>query len=143
MKRFYQLFFLLIVSLSCINSFAQDTLPKFTVRSAGNNRVIIGWVNNYPVTKQISIQRSFDSLNSYKTIISVTDPAAIQNGFADTKAPNDHMFYRLFINVDKGEFFFTKPKRPQPDTTTVTQAPVKEIKDNNIANVTDVPKSLW
>ncbi len=93
-------------------AFAQDTLPRFTVRHAGNNRVIIGWVNNYPVTKQISIQRSHDSLINYKTIMSVTDPSAVQNGFADTKAPNDHMYYRLFVNLDKGEYFVTPSKRP-------------------------------
>lgn len=91
---------------------AQDTLPKFSVHNAGNGRIVIGWVNNYPVTKQISIQRSFDSLKNYKTILSVTDPAAVQNGFADTKAPNDHMFYRLFVNLDKGEYFFTEAKKP-------------------------------
>ena len=111
---------------------AQDTLPRFSVRNAGNNRVIVGWVNNYPVTKQISIQRSHDSLKNYKTIISVTDPSAIQNGFADTKAPNDHMFYRLFVNLDKGEFFFTKPQRPSIDTTHAFQTTIpKEIKENN------------
>lgn len=130
MKRFLTWYFLIILSLSCLHGLAQDTLPKFTVRNAGNNRIIIGWVNNYPVAKQISIQRSFDSTSNYKTILSVTDPAAIQNGFADTKAPNDHMFYRLFINLDKGEFFFTKPRKPQQDTASSVQALPKEPKDN-------------
>jgi hypothetical protein len=97
-------------------AYGQDTLPSFSVRNLGNNRIIIGWVNTYPLTKQISIQRSFDSLKNYKTIMSVTDPSAIQNGFADTKAPNDHMYYRLFVNLDKGEFFFTTPKKPFVDT---------------------------
>lgn len=96
--------------------FSQDTLPKVSVRNVGNNRIIIGWVNNYPLVKQIGIQRSFDSLGIYKTILSVTDPNAVQNGFNDTKAPNDHMFYRLFIVLDKGVFFFTTPKRPILDT---------------------------
>jgi len=109
---------------------AQDTLPKFSVRNVGNNRIIIGWVNNYPVTKQISIQRSFDSLKNYKTILSVTDPSAIQNGFADTKAPNDHMFYRLFVNLDQGQFFFTEAKKPVLEASGVAENPVIEkIKD--------------
>ena len=118
---------LLFFSLLCFfgsGVLAQDTLPRFSVHSAGNNRVIVGWVNNYPVTKQISIQRSFDSLKNYKTILSVTDPSAVQNGFADTKAPNDHMFYRLFINLDKGQFFFTQPKRPTVDTSQTVENPV-------------------
>jgi hypothetical protein len=132
MNRF-SFFFLLIFSVTCSGVFAQDTLPGFTVRNAGNNRVIVGWVNNYPVTKQISVQRSFDSLKNYKTILSVTDPSAIQNGFADTKAPNDHMFYRLFINLDKGEFFFTQAKRPSIDASSSVENPVvKKIEDNMV-----------
>src|SRR5687768_9566490 len=100
---------LVLISLSPV-VFSQDTLPKFSLRNVGNNRVIVGWVNNYPLVKQISIQRSFDSLGIYKTILSVTDPNAVQNGFADTKAPNSHMFYRLFVVLDKGEFYFTTAK---------------------------------
>lgn len=95
---------------------AQDTLPKFSVKNVGNNRIIIGWVNKYQMVKQISIQRSFDSLGIYKTVLSVADPNAVQNGFADTKAPNDHMYYRLFIMLDKGMFFFTEAKKPLLDT---------------------------
>ena len=95
---------------------AQDTLPKFSVKNVGNKRIIVGWVNNYQMVKQISIQRSFDSLGIYKTILSVADPTAVQNGFADTKAPNDHMYYRLFIMLDKGMFLFSEAKRPVLDT---------------------------
>lgn len=100
---------------------AQDTLPKFSVKNAGNNHIIIGWVNNYPVVKQISIQRSYDSLGIYKTILSVADPDAVQNGFADTKAPNDHMYYRLFIMLDKGMFLFSEAKKPVKDSVLITQ----------------------
>jgi hypothetical protein len=128
MKRFYYPVFLLFSLLFVSGAFAQDTLPRFTVRNAGNNRIILGWINNYPVTKQISIQRSFDSLKNYKTILSVTDPSALQNGFADTKATNDHMFYRLFINLDQGQFFFTAAKKPSVDTSQITDIPV--VKDN-------------
>jgi len=131
MNRFYKLTsFLLFISVN-YSALAQEVLPKFSVTNAGKNRIIIGWVNNYPVTKQISIQRSHDSLKNYKTILSVTDPTAIQNGFADTKAPNDHMYYRLFINLDKGQFFFTEVKKP--DTSKLAENTiVKEIKNNEV-----------
>jgi len=119
----------MIGTLLTAAAFAQDTLPRFTVRNVGNNRVIIGWVNTYPVTKQISIQRSHDSLKNYKTILSVTDPSAITNGFADTKAPNDHMFYRLFVNLDKGAFFFTDPKKPSWDTAQVVNTVIEKVLD--------------
>ena len=81
--------YLLAVCFFCVGAAsAQDTLPKFSVRNVGNSRFIVGWVNNYPLVKQISIQRSHDSLKSFTTILSVTDPNSRQNGFVDTKAPN-------------------------------------------------------
>jgi len=109
--------FILGVLISTL-SLAQDTLPRFSVKNVGKNRFIIGWVNNYPVVKQIGIQRSHDSLKNFKTILTVTDPNVKENGFADTKAPNDHMFYRLFVVLDKGQFFFTESLRPSLDTAT-------------------------
>ena len=115
MRLIKYIFFVFSFLLS-ITAFSQDTLPKFSVRNVGKQRIIVGWLNNYELVKQISIQRSFDSLGIYKTVISVTDPNAKQNGFADTKAPNDHMYYRLFVVQDKGVFFFTTPKKPILDT---------------------------
>ena len=95
---------------------AQDTLPKFSLRNVGNNRIIVGWINKYEQVKQISIQRGFDSLGAYKTVLSVLDPSAQQNGFVDTKAPNPRMFYRLFIVFQGGNYIFTPSKRPLVDT---------------------------
>ncbi len=108
--------FLLFTTSTCSILYSQDTLPHFTLKNAGNNRIIIGWVNNYPHIRQISIQRSFDSLNLYKTILTVPDPAAIQNGYMDVKATNDHMFYRLYILLDKGVYLFSAAKKPVLDT---------------------------
>lgn len=115
MKRLAAPFFI----IGCIFSataVAQDTLPRFSVTNAGANRYIIGWVNAFGPMRQISIQRSHDSLSGYKTILSVADPNAVQNGFADTKAPNDHMFYRLFYVMRTGEYYFTAARRPRLDT---------------------------
>jgi hypothetical protein len=112
MKRIYFILLVLIASAA----YGQDTLPKFSVKNVGNNRYIIGWVNTYGLVKQISIQRSFDSLKNFTTILSVADPNARENGFADAKAPNDHMFYRLFVVLDKGQFFFSESKKAVLDT---------------------------
>jgi hypothetical protein len=108
----YRSLFLLVALAAFSSADAQDTLPRFTLRDAGNNRIIIGWVNPFPAISQISVQRSFDSLKNYKTILTVADPKAVQNGFADTKAPNDHMFYRLFYVIEGGSFYFTKAMKP-------------------------------
>src|SRR5215213_8893768 len=80
MKRFH---LLIIILLGCTAGFTQDTLPRFTVTNAGANRNIVGWVNTYGLVKQISVQRSFDSLANFKTILTVADPNSRQNGLAD------------------------------------------------------------
>ena len=125
----------------CPAGFSQDTLPKFSLRNVGNNRIIIGWVNNYDLVKQISIQRSFDSMGIYKTVLSVTDPNAKQNGFADTKAPNDHMFYRLFVVLDKGAFYFTAAKKPFLDTAYKTKSPEEKTEPTIVTPTGFVPSS--
>jgi len=118
---------------------AQDTLPNFSVKNAGNNRMIIGWINYFQNVKQISIQRSFDSVKNYKTILSVADPKAVQNGFADTKAPNDHMWYRIFYVLEAGKFYFTAAEQPVIDTTRAT---AKEEEIVNIAPVLKKPEGF-
>ncbi|MBL7707812.1 MAG: hypothetical protein JNJ86_02020 [Chitinophagaceae bacterium] len=140
--------FLLVCFITSSYLFAQDTLPKFSVTNAGNNRIIVGWTNTYDNVRQISIQRSFDSLTGYKSIMTVPDPSTLQNGYVDTKATNDHMFYRLYIMFDKGMYTFSKPKRPYKDTTRRTTTPVtitgpdgkiqKAAADSNKLNGVDV-----
>jgi hypothetical protein len=107
---------LLLISLYSFVQ-AQSQLPEFTVKKIAANRIVISWVNPFPNMSQISIQRSFDSGKNFKTILSVADPKAIQNGFADSKAPNDSMYYRLFYATEGGSFYFTAAKRPPADTS--------------------------
>lgn len=110
-------------------SFAQDTLPGFSALTRGNHRVIISWTNQYPVTTQISIQRSKDSTKGFKTILTVPDPKVLQNGFVDSKADTPNVFYRLFIVLDSGKYIFSKSKRPMIDTT--HQADSEPLAENN------------
>ena len=112
---------------------AQDSLPAFSVVNKGNNRIVISWNNKYPQLKQISIQRSTDSLSNFKTLITVPDPNNKQNGYLDAKAPNDKMFYRLYILVDGANFIFSKSKRPANDsirTALLSDTSSKAIKDS-------------
>lgn len=114
----YKPVFVLFVLGLLISStlYAQDTLPDFTVKNYGKKRTVVSWKNNYPLVKQIGIQRSADSLKNFKTILTVTDPMLPENGYFDNKALTDSMYYRLFIVLDKDEFLFTAPQRPMPDT---------------------------
>jgi hypothetical protein len=109
---------------------AQDTLPNFLVKNVGSNRIVVGWVNTYTDVRQISIQRSFDSLTGYKTILTVADPTTPQNGYVDAKATNEHMFYRLYVQLDKGVYLFSKAKRPVTDTLQKTTVAEKRIADS-------------
>ena len=113
---------ILILFISIVGQIAaQDTLPKFSVTTRGNNRILVNWNNNYKSVAQISIQRSIDSLRNFKTILSVPDPNVPQNGFVDTKAPAPNMFYRLFIVLDSGKYLFSVAKRPVLDTSKVVE----------------------
>lgn len=115
----------LLLILTCTlftRSWAQDTLPDFSAVTKGNKKVIVSWVNNYPIVTQISIQRSKDSTRGFVTIMSMADPTAPQNGFVDSKAPDMNQFYRIFVVKNNGQFLFTKSKRPFWDTVKVAVA---------------------
>jgi hypothetical protein len=122
MKGFFRFFIIATLLTATTSLFAQDTLPRFSARHIGNSRIIIGWVNPFPNIKQLSIQRSHDSLQGYKTILTVADPKAVQNGFADNKAPNDHMYYRIFFAMEGGAYYFTPARRPIQDTSAIASA---------------------
>jgi hypothetical protein len=111
----------LFTLITCTCMQAQDTLPKFSVKNVGNKRIIIDWINTFETIRQISIQRSFDSVKNFKTILTVPDPSNPQNGYADTKAESDHMFYRLYILLDKGVYLFSNTQRPVWDTLTAVE----------------------
>jgi hypothetical protein len=129
MRKLAALLILLICTLFT-TSMAQEVLPKFTVVTKGNKKVIISWTNNYPIVKQISIQRSKDSLRGFTSILSVADPTAQQNGIVDAKAPDEKQFYRLFIVQDSGKFVFSQSKRPILDTSKVVVTKPQQAAEN-------------
>jgi hypothetical protein len=123
-----------------MSSTSQNVLPDFSATTRGKGKTIISWTNAYPVVTQISIQRSFDSLRNYKTILTVPDPHVLQNGFVDAKAPTDFQFYRLFIVLDSGKYIFTRPRRPVWDTSRVAETPPPVKREENNRIVSEIPK---
>ena len=99
MKSILYAILLTFFALSHSSLYSQDTLPDFTVKNRFG-KIILSWVNSYAVIKQISIQRSTDSLKGFKTILTVPDPTAITNGFLDVKAPDLNSYYKLYILLD-------------------------------------------
>ena len=123
---------LLLICTANLQSLAQDTLPRFTATTKGNGKVLISWTNNYPAITQVSIQRSFDSLKNFTTILTVTDPTVKQNGFVDSKALNPFMYYRIFIVLDSGKYTFSKSRRAFWDTAKVAVVkPVSKPEQEN------------
>ncbi len=97
-------------------AFAQDTLPRITVKSIGS-KVIISWRNTYGANiSNINIQRSADSLKNFTTIGTVLEPNNRENGFVDSKANSTSMFYRVFVAFQGGKYIFSKSSRPVVDT---------------------------
>ncbi len=94
-----------------VHALSQDTLPNFTAKQLGNNRMQISWVNPYETCIQINVQRSFDSTKNFKTVFSTQSPELPMNGFVD-KAPYFKMYYRIFYVLQGGAYFFTKSKLP-------------------------------
>lgn len=117
-----KILFLLTGIIFYFHSNAQEQLPDFSAYKVGNGRVVIAWTHNYPVVKQISIQRSTDSLNFFKTIATMPDPSLQQNGFADVKALDGNMYYRIFVMFDKGQYIATKSKRATIDSSGLADA---------------------
>ncbi|TXH23382.1 MAG: hypothetical protein E6Q95_00315 [Chitinophagaceae bacterium] len=117
-----QLILTLTIIFVSIVSNAQETLPKFSAIKTSNKKVVLSWVHNYPVIRQIGIQRSTDSLKLYKTVFNIPDPSLKQNGFADMTAPNDSCYYRLFLLFDNGQYTITPSKRAAIDTANLASA---------------------
>ncbi|TAH08595.1 MAG: hypothetical protein EAZ12_07475 [Sphingobacteriia bacterium] len=102
---------------------AQQYLPYFTVVHLSKNQNKISWNNPNKNCIQLSVQRSTDSINNFRTILSAQSPQLAENGFIDKKAPEDvQLYYRIFYTLKGGEYFFSK-----------TVSPV-ELKDNIAAN---------
>ena len=127
-------FFTLISYSYTIQS--QDTLPDFTVVNR-NGKVILSWVNDFPVIKQLSIQRSADSLKGFKTILTLPDPSSVTNGFLDNNAPDVSSFYKLYILLDNGNYMFSTSQKPHKDLPPV----VKKEKSGINNNVSALPNA--
>jgi hypothetical protein len=109
---------------------AQDTLPRFSAIARGTGKILISWHNNYPVVSQISIQRSPDSLKNFATLLTVPDPALPENGAVDNRVPHPNFYYRLFVVLENGKYFFTPSRRPGANTGETPATTQRDNADN-------------
>lgn len=129
---------LLFICFGMLQANSQDTLPDFQLVHKGNNKVVISWVSKYGSSiRQISIQRSAENYRNFRTILTLPDPTVFQNGFVDTKAPDNKSFYRLYILLEGGKYLFSKVKRPVLDTSKTLDA-ASIVADQKIVSMVDV-----
>jgi len=118
---------------------AGDSLPHFTVKER-NGMVIIGWLNPHPELSQLIIQRSFDSLTGFRSIVSMPDPTSVSNGYVDKKPGVANSFYRIYYVNPGGRYLFTAAMKPVKDSSTfsrnvsISTSENKFIDDTSTAN---------
>lgn len=89
-----------------------------TLRVSKKGKVFLRWINPYPNVKQITIQRSIDaSKKIFRSIISLPDPSAFENGYYDKTAPNDSFFTGIYVQVESINLYYTQIKQPVKDTS--------------------------
>lgn len=125
------LFCILILSFVTLN--AQDTLPRFTVKPLGKNKVQISWVNPYKGLIQLNIQKSFDSTRNFRTIYTATSPELPTNGFIDQEViAGTKYYYRIFYMQNGGNYFFSETISNQSYTTPQGPATLPEPIDTDV-----------
>jgi hypothetical protein len=90
------------VFLCCIFflfSFTQDTLPNFSVLKMKDGLSNVKWINDYGIVKQITIQRSTDSLKRFASIATIENAMAKKVVFIDKKSKGTNFFYRIFVQL--------------------------------------------
>jgi hypothetical protein len=126
----------IIFLIMCLQSVAQDTLPKFTLFKKLDGGTQLDWINDYGIVKQITIQRSTDSLKRFASIGSDTTPMDRRGFFIDKKAKLTNYFYRIFIQLPEGKYFYTSSKR-LPKGTKPSTGPIYKL-DTNKTNTTQI-----
>jgi hypothetical protein len=103
-------------------------LPEFQVQDLGGNKIIISWNNQWGKNiTTLNVQRSFDSAKAFTTIYAAQSPELPQNGYADSKAPNNKMYYRLFYVMQGGAYYFSKAIKPFKDTTVAVEGSTDDL----------------
>ncbi len=130
MKLTPSLFFLIHICLFPNKIKAQKFLPNFSVVEITKGIIKVSWSNPYKNCTQLSVQRSIDSVNNFRTILSAQSPELTENGFIDKKAPtNNKVYYRIFYTLKEGDYYFSKVVSVSKSNNKVK--PSSENKKNN------------
>ena len=110
-RPIHYFFCFIILALCCSTLQAQDTLPRFNTYKKLNGQVEISWINDYGVVKQITVQRSTDSLKRFASVYSSPNPMSKKGFYTDVKTIGYQYFYRVFVQLPEGKFFYTASQK--------------------------------
>lgn len=117
------IYFLTCLFVYCITLFhtvqAQDTLPRFNAWKRAGNQAEINWINDYGVVKQITVQRSTDSLRRFASIYSSPNPMAKHGAYVDVKTNGYQYYYRIYIQLPDGVYFYTASQKAIIDSSMI------------------------
>ncbi len=141
MKKICSLLFIVFV---CNYANAQDTLPNFSAQKMKDGHAYLNWYNDYGIVKQITVQRGLDSLKGFASVGSTPNAMTKNGSFADKKTKGNHYYYRLFVQLPEGQYFYTKSKRvlpyiPNGMSTSSIKTPKKDSLTNDTSNAVRTP----
>jgi hypothetical protein len=110
----FTLFFIMTFFVLVFHTRAQDTLPRFNVYKEKNGAVLVEWINDYGIVKQITVQRSTDSLRRYASVFSSPNPMAKKGTYTDKQRKGYEYYYRIFVQLPEGQYFVTTPQKAIP-----------------------------
>lgn len=91
-------------------------LPNFSALIK-TGKIQLDWLSGFSNVKEIGIQRSLDSVLNFYTIGYASEPASMRNAYLDNKPLPGSNYYRLFILMKSGRYFFSNVVLAVADST--------------------------
>ncbi|HEY0271796.1 MAG TPA: hypothetical protein VGC22_01370 [Chitinophaga sp.] len=91
-------------------------LPDFSALIK-TGKIQLDWLSGFANVKEIGIQRSLDSVLNFYTIGYASSPTEMRNAYLDNKPLPGSNYYRLFILLKNGRYFFSKVVLAVADST--------------------------
>jgi hypothetical protein len=123
MKQALRITFVIgIIILSTVAGKAQEqeytppVLPDFSA-VIKTGKIELNWISGFSQVKEVGVQRSLDSVLNFNTIGYASTASQTRNGYLDNKPLPGSNYYRLFILLNNGRFFYSKTVLAVTDST--------------------------
>ncbi|HEY9256608.1 hypothetical protein [Chitinophaga sp.] len=116
-------------------AYVPPVLPNFAA-SIKTGKIQLDWINGFTQVKEISIQRSLDSVLNFNTISYASYPTQTRNAYVDNRPLPGSNYYRLFIVFTNGRFMYSKTVLALSDST------IRADQKLQYADIKDASKGL-